>query len=90
MRPRRGPAAAEHREQRLDVLDPRAIGPTWSSDQNAGAMPPAGRRPKVGLKPATPQQAAGKRVEPPASVPSAASTHPAATAAADPPLDPPA
>src|SRR3954465_11533107 len=37
-----------------------------------------------------PQQAAGMRIDPPESVPSAASASPAATAAADPPLDPPA
>ena len=44
----------------------------------------------VGLKPTTPQQAAGMRIEPPESVPSAASASPRATAAAEPPLDPPA
>ena len=37
-----------------------------------------------------PQKAAGWRTEPPVSVPSATGTSPAATAAADPPLDPPA
>src|SRR6266496_6778061 len=37
-----------------------------------------------------PQQAAGIRIEPPESVPSAASARPAASAAAEPPLDPPA
>jgi hypothetical protein len=42
------------------------------------------------LKPTTPQQAAGIRIEPPESLPSAASARPAASAAADPPLDPPA
>jgi hypothetical protein len=42
------------------------------------------------LKPVTPQNAAGMRIEPPESVPSAASARPAASAAAEPPEDPPA
>jgi hypothetical protein len=42
------------------------------------------------LKPTTPQQAAGIRIDPPESVPSAASESPAASAAAFPPLEPPA
>src|SRR5262245_42750492 len=46
-------------------------------------------RPYVGFKPMTPQRAAGWRTEPPVSDPSASGTSPAATAAADPPLDPP-
>ena len=37
-----------------------------------------------------PQYAAGIRIEPPLSEPSAASARPAARAAAEPPLDPPA
>jgi hypothetical protein len=36
-----------------------------------------------------PQQAAGMRTEPPVSVPTASGTMPAATATADPALDPP-
>ena len=46
-------------------------------------------RPYVGLSPVTPQSAAGCRTDPPVSVPKAAGTSLAATAAADPPLDPP-
>ena len=42
------------------------------------------------MKPVTPQQAAGIRIEPPESEPSAASASPAASAAAEPPLEPPA
>jgi hypothetical protein len=42
------------------------------------------------LKPTIPQHAAGIRIEPPLSDPSAASARPAASAAAEPPLDPPA
>src|SRR5690606_2733612 len=48
-----------------------------------------GRRLRLGLRPTTPQNAAGTRVDPPPSPESAAGTRPAATAAADPPLDPP-
>src|SRR5439155_6507338 len=47
-------------------------------------------RPYVGLRPMTPQNAAGCRTDPPVSDPSAAGTIRAATAAADPPEDPPA
>ena len=39
--------------------------------------------------PTTPQSAAGCRIEPPVSVPSASGARPAATAAAEPPLEPP-
>src|SRR5215467_7497061 len=55
----------------------------------SGTLPPRGTRPNVGLMPATPQSAAGIRMEPPVSVATAAGTSPAATAAADPPLEPP-
>ena len=39
--------------------------------------------------PTTPQSDAGWRIEPPVSEPSAQSASPAATAAAEPPLEPP-
>src|SRR5437764_4973022 len=45
--------------------------------------------PYVGLTPTTPHSAAGWRIEPPVSEPSAKGAKPAATAAADPPLEPP-
>jgi hypothetical protein len=45
--------------------------------------------PYVGLRPTIPQRAAGWRIEPPVSVPSAHGAEPAATAAALPPLEPP-
>ena len=45
--------------------------------------------PSVGLKPTTPQYAAGRITEPLVCVPIAAGTWPAATAAADPDDDPP-
>ena len=43
----------------------------------------------MGFTPTTPQSAAGWRIEPPVSEPSASGAYPAATAAADPPLEPP-
>ena len=46
-------------------------------------------RPRVGLRPNSPQCDAGMRIEPPPSLPWAMGTMPAATAAAEPPLDPP-
>src|SRR5205814_7280390 len=42
-----------------------------------------------GWRPTTPQSAAGWRIDPPVSDPSANVARPAATATADPPLDPP-
>src|SRR5215472_14389219 len=51
---------------------------------------PIGMRPRVGLRPNRPQHEAGMRMEPPLSHPCANGTTPAATAAAAPPLEPPA
>ena len=48
-----------------------------------------GTRPSVGFSPRMPQQAAGRRVEAPASVASDSGPSPAATAAAEPPEEPP-
>jgi hypothetical protein len=67
----------------------RAIGPTVSKLGASAKTPSAETRPHVGLKPTTPQQAAGRRIEPALSVPSATSHRPAARAAPFPPLDPP-
>ena len=47
-------------------------------------------RPRDGFRPTTPQALAGIRIEPPESPPCATGTKPAATAAAAPPLEPPA
>src|SRR5215470_487629 len=47
-------------------------------------------RPAVGLNPTTPQYAAGRRTEAPVSLPTEAKEMPAATAAAEPLLEPPA
>jgi len=67
-----------------------AIGPAWSKLGAKGKQPSIGTSPKLGLKPTTPQQAAGIRIDPAESEPSAASARPAARAAAEPPLEPPA
>ena len=54
------------------------------------AESPARNRPRVGLRPISPQIDAGMRIDPPPSLPCAIGTTPAATKAADPPDDPPA
>src|SRR5499426_1936326 len=58
--------------------------------QPSPASGPMGLRARVGLRPKRPQHEAGMRIEPPPSVACAIGTMPAATAAAAPPLDPPA
>ncbi len=63
--------------------------PTWSSELANATSPYRLTVPYVGFKPTTPQNAAGCRTLPPVSLPSAAGTSPAATAAADPPELPP-
>ena len=55
-----------------------------------GGRPVRGSRPKVGFKPHTPQNDEGTRIEPLVSEPSASGTWPAATAAPEPPEEPPA
>jgi len=50
---------------------------------------PAGTRPRDGLSPNNPQYADGIRIEPPPSPPPAKGAIPEATAAAEPPLEPP-
>ena len=53
------------------------------------ASGPVGTRSRLGLSPTSPQQLAGTRIEPPPSLACASGTIPAATAAAEPPLEPP-
>src|SRR5437762_33068 len=68
----------------------RVTGPTWETWAKPLGKPlRSGTRPYEGLKPYTPQNAAGMRIEPPPSVPSASGPQPLATAAAAPPLEPP-
>src|ERR1700739_501076 len=50
---------------------------------------PQGVRPRPGLKPNSPQTAAGTRIEPPRSLAPASGAIPADTAAGDPPDEPP-
>ena len=66
------------------VSAPKVI--QWLPSRSCGAR---GTRPLWGLSPNRPVHAAGMRIEPAPSTPSAAGTMPAATAAAEPPLDPP-
>jgi hypothetical protein len=72
----------------------RTVRDTASSLENpAQRSPSAGPnelRPRVGFNPTRPQCAAGTRIDPPPSLACAAGTSLAATAAAAPPLDPPA
>src|SRR5215212_8221661 len=67
----------------------RAIGPSVSRDQDRGKTPALSRCPNAGLNPVTPQAAAGMRMLPPVSEPSAPRHAPTATAAAEPPELPP-
>src|SRR5207302_10253752 len=58
-------------------------------DVSDGADRSWGMRPKLGLRPTRPLKAAGMRVDPPPSLAVQKGTMPLATAAADPPLEPP-
>src|SRR6187551_845925 len=66
-----------------------ARGQTVSREAETGCTPRFETVPKVGRSPDTPQSDAGSRTEPPVSVPIAARQRSAATAAAEPPLEPP-
>src|SRR5262245_6340772 len=63
--------------------------PTWSSDHDTGNTPVRLTRSCVGINPTTPQYAAGRPIDPTVWLPSAAGHIFAATAAADPLLEPP-
>src|SRR5260370_41583681 len=63
--------------------------PTCSSASELRIQPVIGIRRQLDLKPTIPQKAAGRIVEPMTCVPIASGQKPAATAAAEPPLDPP-
>src|SRR2546426_9082139 len=55
----------------------RVMGPTWDTRAKPLGNPrPSGTRPYDGLKPYTPQNAAGMRIEPPPSLPSASGPQP--------------
>ena len=66
------------------------MGPlTVSKPEPVGFGPPFGTRPWDVLMPLKPHKAAGIRIEPPPSLPVAKGTMPAASAAEDPPEEPP-
>ena len=67
----------------------RVSGPMLSSSGDSGKTPLVGHRPTVVFSPNTPQNAAGRRTEPPVSEPIANAHRPAATATAGPLLEPP-
>src|SRR5690606_5044195 len=67
----------------------RARKPTVSKAALNGVTPSDGMLPVLGLNAGTPQYAAGRQTDPTVCVPSANGTWPAATAAAEPLLDPP-
>ncbi len=66
-----------------------AKGPIWSRELAKATRPYRDTAPYVGLTPTTPHSAAGWRIDPPVSEPSASGAKPAATAAALPPEEPP-
>src|SRR5205807_6121690 len=75
--------AAQSRTERqttCSIVSPENTSP------NSG---PSDTRPREGFSPTSPQWLAGMRIDPPPSLAWATATSPAATAAADPPLDPP-
>ncbi len=57
--------------------------------QSSPSSGPSDVRARVGLSATSPQKLAGMRIDPPMSLPCAEGTRPAATAAAEPPLEPP-
>ncbi len=67
----------------------RVIGPAATSPVHTCSSGSNDTRPRCGFNPNSPVLAAGIRIDPAPSVPIAPPTNPAATAAADPPLDPP-
>jgi len=68
----------------------RAIGPPTERPPRLARPDCEGTRPRDGLRPTRPVAAAGMRIDPPPSLPGATGRRPAATAAAAPPLEPPA
>ena len=67
------------------VTDPSIVPPAHDSPVTGPWL----TRPRVGLSPTSPHSLAGMRMEPPPSLACATATMPAATAAADPPDEPP-
>jgi hypothetical protein len=65
------------------------MGPTHPRLEDSGMAPAIGIRPWVGFSPTVPQKEDGTLIEPAVSVPIVNGTLRVATAAAEPPLDPP-
>src|SRR3981189_804208 len=90
--PGSGPAITSKSKRTSAMV--RAIGPTTPIQEKApapgGKCPVAGTRPGVAFNPQIPQKWAGTRIDPPPSLPTPPAEHPAAIAAASPPLEPPA
>src|SRR5436190_8428241 len=82
-----GPAIAVNALQASSTV--RANTETRSSVRQAGTVPAFDTAPRLGFSPTMLPRAAGTRPEPAVSVPSANGTRPAATATAEPELDPP-
>ena len=80
------PSSTRALSRTLRLTTPSTLNPAQPSPE-AG---PSDTRPRFGFSPNSPQLAAGMRIEPPPSLAWAMGTMPAATAAAEPPLDPPA
>src|SRR3954453_13797150 len=77
------------RESSAASVTSRVSGPHWSSDEANAIIPYLDTLPYVGLRPTIPQSEADWGIDPPVSVPIAHGAAPAATAAAEPPLEPP-
>src|SRR5436190_22368060 len=82
-----GPATTHSAAQASSVVSVKIE--TQSSVRHAGTTPAVDTRPTLGFRPTILLSAAGTRPEPAVSVPSASGTRPAATATAEPELDPP-
>ena len=87
--PASGPAVAS-RIAALSRTERQTTCSTTAPCQISPKSGPVGSRPRVGFMPKSPQQEAGIRIEPPPSPPVATGVIPHATAAAEPPLEPPA
>src|ERR1700733_3695109 len=81
------PAMASRNSARSGTL--RAIGPCTDSGDHKLFDVPRVTRPGDGRNPTTEQYVAGRRSDPPWSVPCASHTSPVANATAPPPVDPP-
>src|ERR1700730_1363252 len=82
-----GPASTPNKSAASSTV--LVMGPAQSSVVAEGTMPRVLTRPNDGLNPTTPQCDEGMRIDPPSSLPTEPKQSPAATAAPEPPDDPP-